>query len=73
MCRGDVLRRFRVVIVELHGLDKAFLNPRVLETVLSPSLSRLDEDFRCVHAYPNNSGAVLRTHRMGNYLPDPWN
>ncbi len=54
----SVLRRFRVIVVELHWLDllgsARFLNQRVL-----PMLHMLDPDFGCVHADANNCCGIV--------------
>jgi hypothetical protein len=47
------LARFRIIVIELHGLKNA-LNPLRFEQKLGPLLRRLDESFVCVHIHPNN-------------------
>ena len=49
----DVLRRFRIVVLELHGLEAARDDAR-FEEQLGPLLRKLDHHFICVHAHPNN-------------------
>ena len=49
----DVLRRFRIVVLELHGLEVALDDAR-FEEQLGPLLRKLDRHFICVHAHPNN-------------------
>jgi hypothetical protein len=48
-----VLHRFRIVILELHGLEAAVEAAR-FEERLGPLLRKLDRHFICVHAHPNN-------------------
>jgi hypothetical protein len=51
--KPDVLKRFRMIVIELHGLrhlgHKSFLNG-----IFSETLRRINNDFICVHAHPNN-------------------
>lgn len=49
----DVLLRFRIIILELHGLT-ACNSTNLFRKELGPLLARLDEHFLCVHAHPNN-------------------
>ena len=44
----DLLRRFRILVLELHGL-RGFNDPAIFAAVLEPFLSKLDQDFVCVH------------------------
>lgn len=48
-----VLSRFRIVLIELHGVT-AIENPAVFRAVFQPILAKLDRQFVCVHAHPNN-------------------
>jgi hypothetical protein len=47
------LQRFRIIVLELHGLDK-INNPHVAREVLAPMCSKLAQHFVVVHAHPNN-------------------
>ena len=49
----DVLRRFRIVVIELHGLA-AWDNSPGFRKDLDCLLTVLDRYFICVHAHPNN-------------------
>lgn len=49
----ETLARFRVVVMELHGLGK-MLDGIVLERVLAPFFAKLGRHFTTVHAHPNN-------------------
>lgn len=53
-----VLRRFRIIVIELHNLDR--LLDREGFTVLSAMFSRLLEHFVVVHNHPNNYGGSVR-------------
>ena len=50
---GQVLRRFRIIVIEFHKL-RGIKNARILDKVISPLLNRIDKDFISVHAHPNN-------------------
>jgi hypothetical protein len=52
-CPETILRRFRVIVLELHGLAVA-KNPKKFQGELGTLLRILDEHFLCVHAHPNN-------------------
>lgn len=49
----ETLQRFRVIVLELHGLT-GLLNEATLESKFLPLLRRLDENHVVVHAHPNN-------------------
>lgn len=49
----ETLARFRVVVMELHGLGK-MLDAAVLAGVLGPFFEKLGRHFTTVHAHPNN-------------------
>lgn len=49
----SLLRRFRIVVLELHRLSGA-KDPRSFEVQLEPLLRKIDRIFVCVHAHPNN-------------------
>jgi hypothetical protein len=49
----EVLRRFRIIVIELHDLIR-LTDLAIFDTVLAPFLTLLDKDFICVHAHPNN-------------------
>jgi hypothetical protein len=50
---NEILRRFRIVIIELHNLQ-AWNNAEDFNNALGPTLALLDKYFICVHAHPNN-------------------
>lgn len=49
----DTLARFRVIVIEVHGLGKLLDGP-ILRGVLAPFFSKLARSFVTVHAHPNN-------------------
>jgi hypothetical protein len=52
-CSDSTLRRFRIIVIELHSLGEEFQAPKY-EHRLKPLLHRLHSLFTCVHAHPNN-------------------
>lgn len=55
------LRRFRIILVEFHGLHR-LADKSTHDQIMAPLLHRLDRDFVCVHAHANNAmGADLRS------------
>jgi len=61
----DDLSRFRIIVIELHKLAVGFTRPRVFNRVIKPFLQKLDRQFICVHAHPNNV--------LGAYTPPTLN
>ena len=49
----ETLARFRVVVLEVHGLDRMLEGP-VLAEVVAPFFTKLAQSFTTVHAHPNN-------------------
>lgn len=49
----ETLARFRVIVLEVHGLDKMLQAP-VLRDVIAPFFTKLAGAFTTVHAHPNN-------------------
>ena len=49
---SDVLRKFRIIIVEFHNLETLFF-PNGLE-LIDVTFSKLLQDFEIVHIHPNN-------------------
>ncbi len=47
-----VLRRFRIIVVELHNMEKIAIDS--MNSIVSSVLKRLLRDFYVVHAHPNN-------------------
>lgn len=52
-CPNDTLKRFRIIVIELHGLS-AFLDRTIFSNVLLPFFVKLGALFSSVHAHPNN-------------------
>lgn len=55
----NILKRFRIIIVELHGLRHLWKDG-FLNGILSPIVNKLSENFICVHAHPNNCCGVSK-------------
>ncbi|SIT78493.1 Methyltransferase FkbM domain-containing protein [Yoonia rosea] len=54
----DLLRRFRIIVIELHHLPSILTKPKFLNRALS-AINKLHDDFVTVHLHPNNvSGTV---------------
>jgi hypothetical protein len=49
----ETLARFRVMVLELHGMDR-IVDPGVMRSVLLPFFQKLGRNFTAVHAHPNN-------------------
>ncbi|MEO1004169.1 MAG: hypothetical protein AAFX65_13800 [Cyanobacteria bacterium J06638_7] len=62
------LQRFRILLVELHGLD-AWLAPERFEKEIAPLLDLLDQHFCCVHAHPNNCCGDFQVPGSNRNLP----
>lgn len=52
------LRRFRIIVLELHGLPHCF--DEMVMTLFDACLDRLGRIFHVVHAHPNNVATPLR-------------
>lgn len=63
-----VLKRFRIIVVEMHRLG-AVHNKVDFERELGPLLGRLGKHFRCVHAHPNNCEGEFQVPGTGLNLP----
>ncbi|MBB3034344.1 FkbM family methyltransferase [Alteriqipengyuania lutimaris] len=51
-CSDEILRSFRIIVLELHSLTEIF-QPTVL-TILEALMDRLGDVFHVVHLHPNN-------------------
>jgi hypothetical protein len=49
----ETLARFRVIVIEVHGL-RQMLDAAILRQVIAPFFTKLGRRFTCVHAHPNN-------------------
>ena len=65
-CSRQTLNRFRILIVELHGLHR-LLQQDWLRSIGLPTLEKLAELFEVVHLHPNNAAPV--DTRMGIEIP----
>ena len=65
----DTLKRFRIIVVEVHGLLRC-KNSDVLTKILLPFFSRLGKHFTCVHAHANNVSASMHIFDLDVTLPD---
>ncbi len=59
----STLRRFRVLVIEFHGLEWMGVAP-ILRWRIAPVWRQLAQDFRVVHVHPNNSGPVRNIGRF---------
>jgi len=64
----ELLQRFRIIVMELHGLQK-MNDPAVLFGVLLPMVRKLAARFVCVHAHPNNASVQFRARPTGVACP----
>ncbi len=62
---SSLLRRFRIVVIELHWLDQLFTQRTF--NLLAPVLDRLLSSHMCVHLHPNNCCGTVT--RQGIELP----
>lgn len=65
----STLKRFRIIVIELHRLD-AFKNPELLSREVEPLLRKLDETHICVHAHPNNCCGDFIDEDTGLNIPN---
>lgn len=64
----EILRRFRIIVIELHRLNQ-IIDPATFAIVFEPFLNRLDQDFICVHAHPNNCCGEITVPGIGINIP----
>jgi len=65
----STLRRFRIVVIELHGLN-ALLSQDFLSTELAQLLNKMDATHTCVHAHPNNCCGDFIDEKTGCNIPN---
>ncbi len=63
------LKKFRIIILELHRVAVGFSRPRVFHQVMRPLLQKLDKNFVCVHAHPNNALGMYPPKVLGTNVP----
>ena len=51
---AETLRRFSVIVLELHKLDEIFSDPNVFARRASKAFKNLGDLFTTIHAHPNN-------------------
>jgi hypothetical protein len=57
-CRTDILKRFRIMVIEFHSLDSIF-DARVFP-IIKDCFNLILNDFYVVHIHPNNTGRYRR-------------
>lgn len=62
------LARFRILILELHGLGRID-RPGVLTEVVLPVLNRISAQFSCVHVHPNNVSPAVDIPGLDTPVP----
>ena len=67
-CSDEVLKRFRIIVLEVHTLME-MKNDTVLAEVLLPFFERLNQHFTCVHLHPNNVLAPFDIDELGITVP----
>jgi hypothetical protein len=65
----STLKRFRIIVIELHRLG-AFKNPELLSKEVEPLLRKLHETHICVHAHPNNCCGDFIDGETGLNIPN---
>lgn len=50
----ELLKRFRLIVIELHKLDDIFSDPALFEEKAMRAFSKLRTVFTVIHAHPNN-------------------
>ncbi len=54
----DDLKRFRIIVLELHGIPSILTKERRFHQA-QPALSALRENFACAHLHPNNASGTV--------------
>ena len=68
-CKDSILKRFRIIVLELHDL-KVVNDVVKFEKELGPLLRKLDKNFVCVHSHPNNNGGNFMLAETGFNIPN---
>jgi FkbM family methyltransferase len=68
-CDDAVLKRFRIIVIEIHDLH-VVRHPEQFEKQLGPLLRKLDKQFVCVHAHPNNCCGDFELPGTGLNIPN---
>lgn len=53
----DVLKRFRIIVLELHNIHHAFESS--MHDIVTACLTKLNSAFEVVHVHPNNAGGTV--------------
>ncbi len=67
--KDSVIDRFRIIVIELHGLG-AFRQPNLLDKEVGPLLQKLSATHICVHAHPNNCCGDYLDNATGMNVPN---
>jgi hypothetical protein len=67
-CPDEVLARFRIIVIEVHGLQSV-QDSEAFERGPGSLLRKLDRYFICVHAHPNNHAKGIRLPGSGLIIP----
>jgi hypothetical protein len=62
---SDLLRRFRIIVIEFHNLDRLWDSE--MFSIIDAIFEKLIEYFNIVHVHPNNSRAPLRRGRFSSH------
>jgi len=63
------LKRFRIIVIELHGLN-AFKNPELFSKEIGALLTKLDKTHVSIHAHPNNCCGESLEPETGLNIPN---
>lgn len=64
----SILSKFRIMVIEFHGLEK-ISDERVRRNVLLPVFRKLNKMFKVVHAHPNNYDGEFVVPGTNMHLP----
>lgn len=66
----DLLRRFRIIVVELHWIPALLGSEDAVREVLTPMVGKLGDNFVTVHAHANNCCGERVPEGMQVFLPN---
>ena len=64
-----VLQRFRIIVIEMHGLS-ALKSMETIRGEHAETFRKLDQHFVCVHAHPNNCCGDFEMGGLGINIPE---
>jgi hypothetical protein len=67
-CDDKTIDRFRIIVIEIHGLG-SLLNDGIRRGIFLPFLHKLDKKFACIHAHPNNGSSQIFFHQARTSIP----